>query len=86
MLKYISFVRALILIFLFNNPTFVFPNTEELDIENNPLSTPEQVSSFYKNDNFLIDGIINPLSGNLSLCKTDLISKGAQFYKDNIYY
>jgi len=42
------------------------------------LSTPEQVATLRNEPEFLVGGIVNPLSGNPILRQTDLVVKGAQ--------
>ncbi|MGE5196252.1 MAG: hypothetical protein ACM3JI_02855, partial [Anaerolineae bacterium] len=42
------------------------------------LSTPEQIATLTADADFLIEGLISPMSGQLCLRKTDLIAKGAQ--------
>ena len=42
------------------------------------LSTPEQVATLSSEPQFLVGGIVSPLSGSPTLRQTDLVVKGAQ--------
>lgn len=42
------------------------------------LSTPDQLATLTSEPNYLIGGLISPISGHPSLRQTDLIAKGAQ--------
>lgn len=62
--------------FLFAN-SYVFSEEQET-AEDLFISTPEQIVTLRSEPSFLIGGLISPLSGQLVLRNTDLISKGAQ--------
>ena len=58
--------------------TTVFAFSEEESQEENFLSTPEQIAALTSEPDFLIGGLISPLSGQPVLRQVDLIVKGAQ--------
>ncbi|MEX0961298.1 MAG: RHS repeat-associated core domain-containing protein [Simkaniaceae bacterium] len=60
---------------LFMTPAFAY---DEEAKEEFFLSTPEQVASLSSEPEFLIGGLISPLSGRPTLRITDLVAKGAQ--------
>lgn len=68
------YLIALICYFLITFPAFA---TEE-DLEELLLSTPDQVATLASEPNYLVGGLINPLSGQLALRQVDLVVKGAQ--------
>ncbi|NGX28973.1 MAG: tRNA nuclease WapA, partial [Candidatus Anoxychlamydiales bacterium] len=69
----------------FIKPLSAYPN-EDNTKEVIPISTPEQISSYYKSSDFLIGDVVNPLSGSLCFSNTDLIAKGAQNINLTRYY
>lgn len=54
-----------------------FANQED-SYEEIPLSTPDQIASLRSDTDFLIAGLISPLSGQPVIRQTDLIVRGAQ--------
>lgn len=57
----------------------IFAFSEENEqVEELLLSTPEQLATLTSEPSYLIGNIINPLSGQPALKRTDLIAKGAQ--------
>ncbi len=56
----------------------VFSSDKEVPQEGLFLSTPEQIATLMSESNYLVGGLISPLSGQPTLRQTDLIVKGAQ--------
>jgi len=57
---------------------FSFAFAQEPELEELLPSIPDQIATLNSEPSYLIGGLINPLSGQLSLRQTDLIVKGAQ--------
>ena len=51
---------------------------EDCPEDNIVLSTPEQIATLHAESNYLIGGLVSPLSGQLALRETDLVVKGSQ--------
>lgn len=67
-MRFLVFLLALFI------PLFSYAEDEEELVS----STPDQLATLTSRPNTLIGGLVSPLSGQLSLKKTDLIVKGAQ--------
>jgi len=70
-------IRNLIFLVLCVLKACVFAHEEDFS-EELVLSTPDQLASLTSEPSFLIGGLVSPLSGQLSLRKTDMVVKGAQ--------
>ncbi len=69
--------RTIVLLFCFFASNTLFSEEEDLQ-ENLFLSTPDQIAALTSEPDYLIGGVVSPLSGQLVLRQTDLTIKGAQ--------
>ncbi|MGC1879424.1 MAG: RHS repeat-associated core domain-containing protein [Rhabdochlamydiaceae bacterium] len=80
MIRYIVILVCLII------TTFPAFSTEEEMFEEFSISTPDQIATLSSAPDFLVGGLISPLSGQPVLRQTDLIVKGAQeIILDRVY-